>query len=140
MPVVYDARTDADCAFALEKAKADPDVPWNKFIIERVAFKRQISPIEMTLISRYAVMGNLVVVTMPCDTCSALGLKIKRAFPGREVIVIGYANTYCNYLVPNEDYGKYFETMNARTARGQADRFVERVIDAVHAALKAERC
>lgn len=135
MPVVYDACIDADCASALERAQTDPDVPWNKFIIERVAFKRQISPIEMTLISRYAVMGDLVIVTMPCDTCSALGLKIKRAFSGREVIVIGYANTYCNYLVPEEDYGKYFETMNARTARGQADRFVERVIDAVHAAL-----
>lgn len=134
MPVVYDARVDADCARALAKAEADPEVPWSRFIIERIAFKREISPIKMTLISRYAVVGNLVVITMPCDTCSALGMKIKRAFPDHEVIVIGYANTYCNYLVPNEDYGKYFETMNARTARGQADCFVQRVIDAVRAA------
>ena len=135
MPVVYDARSDADCARALAKAETDPDSPWSKFIINRVAFKREISPIKMTLISRYVVAGNLVVVTMPCDTCSALGLKIKRALPGHEVIVVGYANTYCNYLVPDEDYGKYFETMNARTARGQADCFVQRVIDTVRAAL-----
>ena len=135
MPVVYDARSDADCAGALAKAEADPDSPWSKFVVDRIAFKREISPIKMTLISRYAVVGNLVVVTMPCDTCCALGLKIKKAFPGHEVIVIGYANTYCNYLVPREDYGKYFETFNSRTPRGLADEFVSRVIRAVGALL-----
>lgn len=134
MPVVYDAWKDEDCRRALEEAECDPSKPWNAFIVERIALKRRLSPMKMTLISRYMVVGNLVIITMPCDTCSALGLEIKRALEGYDVIIIGYANTYCNYLVPQDDYGKYFETMNARTARGQADCFVRRVIDSVRAA------
>lgn len=137
MPTVYDAWKDEDCERALKEAEFDSSKPWIAFIVERIALKRRLSPIKMTLISRYMVVGNLVVITMPCDTCSALGLEIKRAFEDREVVIIGYANAYCNYLVPQEDYGKYFETMNARTARGQADCFVRRVIDAVRTALTA---
>lgn len=135
MPVVYDARTDIDCVRAQEDAERHSDNPWSAFVLKRLALKRQLSPMKMTLISRFAISGNLVVISMPCDTCSTLGLQIKNAFPDHEVLIVGYANTYCNYLVPNEDYGKYFETMNARTARGQADRFVRCVIDAVSAAL-----
>ena len=43
-------------------------------------------------------------------------------------MIICYSNTYCNYLVPREEYGKYFETYNSRLARGEADRFIEEVI------------
>ena len=90
-----------------------------------------MSPINLTLVSHFAIFGNVFVITMPGDTLSGFGLKLKQAFPAFEVIVIGYANTYCNYLVPEEEYGKYFETFNSRTPRGACDRFVERIIGTI---------
>lgn len=135
MPAVFDAETDADWLDMHEKLTMMPEGPRRAFIEARLELKRRLSPMKLTLISHYAIVGNIIVITMPCDTVSALGLRMKYAFAGYEVIIIGYANAYCNYLVPYEDYGKYFETMNARTARGVADAFVERVIAAVRALL-----
>lgn len=133
MPTVFDAESDPDWIAAKRQVDeaAEDDSPWVRFARRRLELKRRLSPMKLTLINRYLIAGNVVFLTMPCDTCSALGLKMRRAFPGYEVVIIGYANTYCNYLVPEEDYGKYFETMNARTARGQADRFVDRIIGTV---------
>lgn len=135
MPVTFDATTDPDCLQMVAAATADPENPRSGWVLRRIERKRAMSPVHLTLVSHYAVLGNLILITLPGDICSALGLRLKAAFPEHAVINIGYANAYCNYLVPNEDYGKYFETMNARTARGQADRFIERIIGTIKAAM-----
>ena len=109
--------------------------PMRDFLLKRQQLKLSMGKIELELPSQFAVIGNCIFITMPCDTCSTLGLYFKRAFSQYNVFVIGYANTYCNYLVPQEDYGKYFETYNSRTPRGVADAFVARIIQAVGAAL-----
>ena len=119
MPTLFDAETDPDWLAARDACQAMPEGPRRAFTEKRLELKRSLSPIKMTLIAHIAVAGNLVFITMPCDTCSALGLDIKRAFPRPRGRHHRIRNTYCNYLVPKEDYGKYFETFNARTARGQ---------------------
>lgn len=131
MPTVFDARTDEDWKRMTEAIEADPTAPTYPFYSARQKLKLEMSPINLTLVSHFAIFGNVIVITMPGDTLSSFGLKLKQAFPAFEVIVIGYANTYCNYLVPEEEYGKYFETFNSRTPRGACDRFVERIIGTI---------
>ena len=135
MPAVFDAERDPDWLAARENARTLEAGPQRAFMEQRLELKRRLSPMKLTLIAHYAVVGNLIFITMPSDTVSALGLRMKYAFAGYEVIIVGYANTYCNYLVPHEDYGKYFETWNARVARGVADEFVEHIIASVRALL-----
>lgn len=137
-PTVFDARTDSDWANMTAHVKqmleegADPMAP---FFQKRQQLKLEMSPIHLNLISQYFIFGGLIIVTLPGDICSELGRRIKDAFPDYEVIIVGYANTYCNYLVPDCDYGKYFETFNSRTARGESDAFVAEVIGSIEALL-----
>lgn len=134
-PTTYDAHTDRDWAEMTARIQSDLDSPspqpMSAFLLDRQQRKLDMSPVSLELISQFYVFGSLIVVTMPGDVCSELGRRIKSAFPEHEVIVIGYANTYCNYLVPDCDYGKYFETFNSRTARGEADAFVQSVIGSI---------
>ena len=135
MKSVYDAKTDPDWIEMTNRIEAMDASPMRDFLLKRQQLKLSMGKIELELPSQFAVIGNCIFITMPCDTCSTLGLDFKRAFSQYNVFVIGYANTYCNYLVPQEDYGKYFETYNSRTPRGVADAFVARIIQAVGAAL-----
>lgn len=131
----YDAHTDRDWAEMTARIQQDLDSPnpqpMSAFLMDRQQRKLEMSPVSLDLISQFYLFGNLIFVTMPGDVCSELGRRIKEAFPDHEVIIIAYANTYCNYLVPDCDYGKYFETFNSRTARGEADAFVASVIDSI---------
>lgn len=134
-PTTYDARTDRDWEEMTARIQEDLASPepqaMSAFLMDRQQRKLEMSPVSLELTSQFYSFGTLIVVTMPGDVCSELGRRIKAAFPEHEVIIIGYANTYCNYLVPNCDYGKYFETFNSRTARGEADAFVQSVIDSI---------
>lgn len=134
-PATYDAATDADWQEMTDRLKADLEAgepsPITRFLMDRQELKARTSPIHLNLISQFYVFGTLIVVALPGDICSELGRRIKSAFPERQVVIIGYANTYCNYLVPECDYGKYFETYNSRLARGEADAFVAQVIGSI---------
>ena len=134
-PTTFDALIDPDwqemtARIDADLASAEPS-PMSAFFKTRQELKLAQSPIHLDLLSQFYVFGNVIVVTLPGDICSELGRRIKSAFPNHEVIIIGYANTYCNYLVPEEDYGKYFETFNARTRRGEPDRFIAQVIGSI---------
>lgn len=131
MPTTFDARTDEDWKQMTAAIEADPSAPTYPFYSARQKLKLEMSPINLTLVSHFAIFGNVIVITMPGDTLSGFGLQLKSAFPNFEVVVIGYANTYCNYLVPEDEYGKYFETFNSRTPRGACDRFVKRIIGTI---------
>lgn len=57
--------------------------------------------IAMTVID----FGALAFVTFPGELASDLGAYIKASFGGRRVVVIGYANDYQGYFVPEADFG-----------------------------------
>lgn len=140
-PCTYEAATDPDWQDMTARIQKDLDSAnpnrSSAFLMDRQLRKRAMGTIHLTLISQFYLAGNLLIVTLPGDICSELGLRIKRAFSDLEVIIIGYANTYCNYLVPSSDYGQYFETFNSRLARGESDAFIESVIGSIES-LRAE--
>lgn len=124
----YDAVTDPDWLAMTREQQKHPDAPMADFFLARQELKRSFGAYDLELIAQLRLFGNLLVVVLPGDILSGFGLQIKNAFPELEVVITGYSNTYCNYLVPQEEYGKYFETYNSRLARGEADRFINEVI------------
>lgn len=138
---IYDAAHDPDWQAMTARIQHDLDSahpdPSSTFLMDRQQRKLAMGVVHLNLISQFYLMGNLLIVTLPGDICSELGRRIKQAFDDLEVIIIGYANTYCNYLVPSSDYGRYFETFNSRLARGDSDAFIESVIGSIES-LRAE--
>ena len=126
----YEAKSDPDwirMTDELEKA----DHPMKDFFMDRQQRKLKMGLIKHHLISHIRVFGNLIIITLPGDVLSGFSKLIKESFPEHEVIILGYSNSYCNYMVPKEEYGLYFETYNSRLARNEADKFIYKVIDKV---------
>ena len=57
--------------------------------------------IRMVLID----LGEVVLVTFPGELASELGIRVKSMFHGRVPEIIGYANDYQGYFVPECDFG-----------------------------------
>lgn len=108
---------------------SDYEKMYLEMLLVRLRYKASISPFSVNLISNIFVFNNFIFVTLPGDVVSKLGKKIKDSFPDYEVILICYSNTYSSYLVDKSDYGKYFETYNSRVSRGEADIFIDTIIN-----------
>lgn len=112
----------------IAKLSKDSMNPLNKMLIKRCNIKNSLGAFKMTLKATIVDCNDIIFVFLPGDICSYFGKQIKDAFKNKFVIINGYSNTYCNYLVPESDYGKYFETFNSRLLKGQADNFINEVI------------
>lgn len=111
---------------------SDNEKDYLKMLLFRLKYKNSISPFIVNLISNIFVLDNFIFITLPGDVVSKLGKKIKDSFPDYEIILICYSNTYSSYLVDKSDYGKYFETYNSRVSRGEADIFIDRIINTIN--------
>ncbi len=134
----FDAHTDPDWALMMKEMLEDKS-PQSEFFLGRLRMKESFGAYDLKLIAQLRLFGNLLFVVLPGDVLSGFGCRIKKAFPSLHVVIICYSNTYCNYLVPEEEYGKYFETYNSRLARGEADAFIDEVISQAKE-MMAESC
>lgn len=138
----FDASADAflklEYARLAEKVKITEgqELVYSRFLLNRLQKKMEDSPFDMELYSQVYCFGNFFLVALPGDVVSTLGRRIKEAFLDREVILVCYSNTYTNYLVDSDSYGKYFETYNSRLAKNEADLFVDKVIAAMYLLIK----
>ena len=73
--------------------------------------------------------ASLIFISLPGDITAILGKRIREAFPNHLVIILGYCENYSNYFVCKEDYGQYFETYISRLEKGNADLFIQGVIN-----------
>lgn len=55
-------------------------------------------------------VGDFLLLGVPCDLSAEIGLEIKAraARHGLKVIIVGFANDYVGYVIPNEYYGRDF--------------------------------
>lgn len=124
----FNAQTDKDWhqqMAVLSKAEGGQ----TDFFIDRLNRKKAFGAYDLNLISQIRIFGNVIFFILPGDILSAFGLLLKNTFKNYNVINVGYSNTYCNYFVPENEYGKYFETFNSRLAKGEADRFIYKIIE-----------
>lgn len=102
--------------------------PLEEHLKERALQKADWSPFKLELISTILVVNNLILICLPGDVVSTFGLKIRAMFKDYNVLISCYSNTYTNYIVNEEEYGKYFETALSRCHKGEADHFIDLVI------------
>lgn len=65
----------------------------------------EVGEVSFELAMRTLDFGGVVLVTFPGELASDLGALVKGMFPGRAAIIIGYANDYQGYFVPEGDFG-----------------------------------
>ena len=98
-------------------------------LLHNLEYKIQKSPMTLTLTSHIIHLGSLIFISLPGDITAILGKRIREAFPNHLVIILGYCENYSNYFVCKEDYGQYFETYISRLEKGNADLFIQGVIN-----------
>lgn len=101
----------------------------SSFFRKRCEDRLKMGKFEMNLESNIVHLNDLLLITLPGDVVSHFGLEIKNRLSQFHVILIGYTNTYSNYLVNKEQYGLYFETFSSRLMKGEADKFIELIIN-----------
>lgn len=72
---------------------------------------------------------NFRIVTYPGELVYKLGDKIRKANE-KTTFLITLANDYRGYSVDREDFGKYFESYNSVFLVGEADNFVNNIVEA----------
>ena len=90
----------------------------------------------LKLYSHIIKLGNILFISLPGDITAALGKRIVDHFKDYKVIFLGYCENYSNYFVCKEDYSKYFETYISRLSKGNADDFIQHVINQADDLLK----
>lgn len=105
------------------------DDPISLMLYNTLKIKKEKSPMTLKLTSHIIILGDVIIITLPGDITSSLGKMIKDAFPDYLVLTIGYCENYSNYFVCEEEYGKYFESYISRLEKGNADQYVNRIIN-----------
>ncbi len=108
----------------------------SKQLLHNLEFKASKGEMVLNLYSHIVKLGNVLFISLPGDITAALGKRIVDHFNDYHVIILGYCENYSNYFVCNEDYGKYFETYISRLSKGNADDFIQHVIDTADGLLK----
>ena len=94
--------------------------------VRRLAQKLETPRVSFPILMRTYDLGALVIVTFPGELGSTLGMRIKGMFPGKVVMVIGYANDAQGYFVPEQDFGLGYESFVTQLPQGG----IESVLDA----------
>jgi len=102
--------------------------PLDEHLKDRALLKESWGEFDLYLESTVLVLGKLILICLPGDVVSSFGLKIKETFKEYNVMISCYSNAYTNYIVNIEEYGKYFETVISRCQKGEADKFINKVI------------
>ena len=83
----------------------------------------------MTLRSVIFHLGDLDVVTIPGELFSTFGLQIKEKLAAPMKIIWGYANYSAGYIVEKDEFGKGYESMSTPFPQGEAELYVQHIID-----------
>ncbi len=74
-------------------------------------------------------LGGLQIFVFPGELGSAFGIQIKQNCPVQPLIC-GYTNGYYEYFLPASEYGLSFETQNSPIPKGEAEKLVQKFIQA----------
>lgn len=104
------------------------DISLQKMLLNNLKFKRQKSPMTLSLYSHIIYLGDILFITLPGDITAIFAKRIREAFKDKVVIIMGYCENYSNYFVCKQDYDLYFETYISRLEKGNADDFINHTI------------
>ncbi len=97
---------------------------FEKNLLHRLEIKMKMRKIECDLMSHAYIFDKLLILTIPGELVSKVGLALKQKYHDYHVILIAYCNNYVSYLVNQEDYGQYFESYVAITEKGTVETLI----------------
>ena len=106
----------------------EKDISLKNMLLNNLKFKRQKSPMILSLYSHIIYLGDIIIITLPGDITAIFSKRIREIFKDKIVLIMGYCENYSNYFVCKEDYGLYFETYISRLEKGNADDFINHTI------------
>ncbi|SER93857.1 Neutral/alkaline non-lysosomal ceramidase, N-terminal [Gracilibacillus ureilyticus] len=105
----------------------NPDVP--EIFKKEVKRKQSVNNILFELESYIYLIGPVSFITFPGECVTSLAEKIKSASNMEITMLICYANDFWYYFVPEEEYGKYFESIISPLPMGLADKYGHLISD-----------
>jgi len=115
--------------YALENAEDGKQYCSTNQLLNILYKRKNKKNITYTLNSYIYTLGDIRIVTIPGELTAELGSRIKERSNKKCTIISCYTNDYVSYLVPRNDYGKYFETFMSESPFGKADEFIDKIID-----------
>ncbi len=109
---------------------------FEKNFLHRLEVKKEMKTIECDLLSHIYLFNKMIIVTIPGELVSKVGLALKERYKDYHVLILTYCNNYVSYLVDEEDYGKYFETYVAITKKGTVETLMDGITSKIDAMIK----
>ncbi|RCW63138.1 neutral/alkaline non-lysosomal ceramidase N-terminal domain-containing protein [Saliterribacillus persicus] len=104
-----------------------PETP--DILINEVKRKIEKDNIFFNLESYIYFLGPISFITFPGECVTKLAEQIKSNSKSEVTMFVCYANDFWYYFVPEEEYGKYFESIVSLFPKGLADEFGELISD-----------
>lgn len=115
----YSPKNDKELAgVSLLDNPKTPDI-----LINEVKRKIENNSIFFNLESYIYLLGPISMIAFPGECVTGLAEKIKANSKAEVTMFVCYANDFWYYFVPEEEYGKYFESIVSLFPKGLADEF-----------------
>lgn len=99
--------------------------------IRQLKRKMDLGNVDVSLKSQIFHLGDLEIVTVPGELFSTFGMAMKGSMKAPIRLVWGYANYSAGYIVEKEEFGKGYESMSTPFPQGEAEEYVEKVIEKI---------
>lgn len=121
----YDFNKDQ---WANEKLKTlNQDDNQEASLYHRLINKQKMMNIHCELPCHIYLFDSIMIVTIPGEILAQASLYLKQRYPDYHVILIAYCNSYVSYIVPEEEYGKYFETYVSITPKNTFEILMDNI-------------
>lgn len=118
--------------------KLDPAVPGQKDEIKLLEteqiwydylLKNGLDKGSLDFYGKIIRLGELNIITCPCELSSIFAIRIKKYFKSRKLIVWPYTYYSNGYLIQKEEFGKSFESSLSMMKAGQAEEYCDYLIE-----------
>lgn len=112
----------------LENAKEYDERKW--LISEINGFKRKIKArhVKLDLETTIIRMGDLEIITLPCELVSEFGKQIKKSSQAKVCFTWGYANGQNGYVVEASEFSRGHDGISTQMPKGNAEEYVSKII------------
>lgn len=118
-----------------EKLKTEKNADTIKLLLTAVScYEKKIEQgsghVEKDMHFRIVTLGELVMILIPGEMGSILGMRIKEASPAKETILWGYVNPFdLGYMIEKEAYREFSQEANTTEyPEGAMDKFADYII------------
>lgn len=101
----------------------------SNFLKGEIRRKLEFSSVSFDLEGFIYSLGPLNLITIPGECVTSLANKIRVHSKAEVTWFVCYANDFWHYFVPEEEYGKYFESHISYFPKGLADEFGNLIIN-----------